>query len=80
MENSKDILMQPLTESNLLNNSKDLEPVGLLKKSLTCLECRASKNSTSALLYHVRTRHPEKSVQLLAKECSQCDLKFRYRS
>ena len=76
MEHSKDQIIQQLTESNLPNNSNNLKPVGWLQKCFTCLECRASKNSTTALIYHVRTRHPEKSVQLLAKECLQCDLKF----
>ena len=79
MENSKDQIMQPLTDSmlNIYNNLKQAE---LLKKSFTCLECRVTKNSTPVLVKHVQTRHPDKSVQLLAKECSQCDLKFRYRS
>ena len=79
MENSKHQSTKSLKGSNMLNISNNLKSVKLLKKRLTCLECRASKDKSELLLYHVKTRHPEKQLQLLAKECSECNLIFPNR-
>ena len=79
MENSKDQSTQPLTGSDMLNISNNVKSVRLLKKHLTCLECRASKKNSELFMYHVKTRHPEKSEHLLSKECSQCSLIFPNR-
>ena len=69
MEYPKDQIMQALSERNMLNTSNDLKPFELIEKRRTCLECRAKKNNNPSFLNHVKTRHLEKSVYLLAKEC-----------
>ena len=80
MENTNEQIIQPLTGSNKLNTSNNLKAVELLKKRVhTCLECRVKKKAYSGLLYHVQTRHPEKSAYLLAKTCSICNLVFPNR-